>query len=69
MNDPTVTESVEGTSALATLFVVEDDTDLGVVLQQFLEQAVPCRVVLSPDGLTALKLARSLLPHLCLLDY
>lgn len=69
VSDPTSTESAEAPPALATLFVVEDDTDLGVVLQQFLEEEVPCRVVLSPDGFTALKLATSLIPHLLLLDY
>ena len=52
-----------------TIFIVEDDEDLGVVLQQFLEEEVPCHVVLSLDGFAALKLVRSIIPHLFLLDY
>jgi CheY-like chemotaxis protein len=53
----------------ATIFVVEDDEDLGLVLRQFLEEEVPCHVVHTPDGFEALKLVRSITPHLFLLDY
>lgn len=53
----------------ATIFIVEDDVDLCLVLHQFLEEEVPCHVVHTGDGFTALKLVRSITPHLFLLDY
>ena len=55
--------------SLVTIFIVEDDEDLGLVLRQFLEEEVPCHVVLSLDSFEALKLVRSITPHLLLLDY
>ena len=54
---------------LTTIFVVEDDADLSFVLSEYLKEEVPCRVVLSPDGFEALKLVRSIIPDLFLLDY
>jgi len=54
---------------LNTIFVVEDDADLGFVLSEFLKEEVPCRVVHTDDGFEALKLVRSIIPHLFLLDY
>jgi len=62
-------ESSDLAPSFATILVVEDDPDPGLVLLRFLEEEVPCRVVLSPDGFQALKLVRSITPQLFLLDY
>jgi hypothetical protein len=69
LSEHSKTASRGAAASLATIFVVEDDADLGLALRQFLEEEVPCRVVLSPDGFAALKLVRSIIPHLFLLDY
>jgi CheY-like chemotaxis protein len=69
LSEHSKTASRGAAASLATIFVVEDDADLGLALWQFLEEEVPCRVVLSPDGFAALKLVRSIIPHLFLLDY
>jgi CheY-like chemotaxis protein len=69
LSEHSKTASRGAAASLATIFVVEDDADLGLALRQFLEEEVPCRVVLSPDGFAALKLVRSIIPHIFLLDY
>ena len=69
MSDPTARGDPDAAGSLATIFVVEDDADLGFVLLRFLEEEVPCRVVLSSDGFEALKLVRSMTPPLFRLDY
>jgi DNA-binding response OmpR family regulator len=69
VSDPTERDDTDVAASLATIFVVEDDADLGFTLLRFLEEEVPCRIVLSPDGFEALKLVRSLTPQLFLLDY
>jgi DNA-binding response OmpR family regulator len=69
VSDPTERDEQDAAATLATIFVVEDDADLGLVLLRFLEEEVPCRVVLSPNGFEAMKLVRSITPQLFLLDY
>ena len=49
-------EADDSSPSLTTIFVVEDDADLGLLLLRFLEEEVPCRVVLATDGLEVLKL-------------
>jgi CheY-like chemotaxis protein len=62
-------ETDDSSPPLTTIFVVEDDADLSFVLLRFLEEEVPCRVVLATNGFEALKLVRSITPQLFLLDY
>jgi CheY-like chemotaxis protein len=69
VSDHSEMESSDLAPSFATILVVEDDPDPGLVLLRFLEEEVPCRVVLSPDGFQALKLVRSITPQLFLLDY
>lgn len=62
-------EADDSSPSLTTIFVVEDNADLGLVLLRFLEEEVPCRVVLATNGFEVLKLVRSIAPHLFLVDY
>jgi CheY-like chemotaxis protein len=69
MDDQSGAQAMESSPGLITIFVVEDDADLSFMLLRFLEEEVPCRVVLTTDDVEALQLVRSITPQLFLLDY
>jgi DNA-binding response OmpR family regulator len=52
-----------------TVLIVEDDADIGEALMAILEDTTDCKVIHVPDGFTALKLVRTFIPQLILLDY
>ena len=52
-----------------TVLLVEDDVDIRDALTIFLQEATPYQVIGVPDGFAALKVVRTLIPHLILLDY
>ena len=51
------------------ILVVEDDTSIGALLLQVIEQETPYQALLVTDGFQALKLINEIKPHLFLLDY
>ena len=52
-----------------TVLVVEDDEDIGAFIVQAIIQETPYQAMLATDGFQALKMVRSLIPNLFLLDY
>ncbi len=52
-----------------TIFIVEDDTDIGAFLVEALQQETSYQALLACDGFQALKMVRSLKPDLFVLDY
>lgn len=52
-----------------TVLIVEDDADIGEALSAFLQDATDYQVIHVSDGFAALKVVRTLIPHLILLDY
>jgi DNA-binding response OmpR family regulator len=52
-----------------TVLIVEDDADIGEALKGILQDATPYQVLHVSDGFAALKLVRTLIPQLVLLDY
>ncbi len=52
-----------------TVLIVEDDADIAEVLLTLLQVATTYQVIHVFDGCAALKMVRTLLPHLVLLDY
>jgi CheY-like chemotaxis protein len=52
-----------------TIFIVEDDADIGEFLVEALKQETPYQALLATDGFQALKMVRSLKPDLFVLDY
>jgi CheY-like chemotaxis protein len=52
-----------------TVLVVEDDEDVGAFIVQTLSEVTPYHTLLATDGFQALKIVRSLIPSLFLLDY
>ncbi len=63
------TKTVPKRSVTTTVLVVEDDIDIGEVLTQTFEMETPFQVLLVSDGFQALKVVRTILPQLILLDY
>lgn len=53
----------------ATILIVEDDEDLGKVLQQAIDEQTPYQTTLVYDGPQAIERARQTHPCLLLLDY
>ena len=53
----------------ATILIVEDDEDLGKVLQQAIDEQTPYQPTVVQDGPHALESARDIQPCLLLLDY
>ncbi|GCE03366.1 response regulator [Dictyobacter aurantiacus] len=51
------------------ILVVEDDKRIGYLLSETIEEETPYRVMLVPDGFQALKIIRTIKPHLFLVDY
>jgi DNA-binding response OmpR family regulator len=59
----------EDRTPLKTVLLVEDDVDIRDALTILLHEATPYQVIGVPDGFAALKVVRTLVPHLVLLDY
>lgn len=59
----------EPLSVVKTVLIVEDDADIGDILVHALEDETPYQVILVQDGFSALKVVRTVIPHLILLDY
>src|SRR5215472_7992763 len=60
---------VEDQTDIKTIFVVEDDEDMGTFLVLALREESPYQALLVTDGFQALKMVRDLKPSLFLLDY
>lgn len=58
-----------GPVSVETVLIVEDDADIGEVLTTILQDATPYEVIHVSDGFVALKVVRTLIPQLVLLDY
>ncbi|GHO63389.1 hypothetical protein KSC_022810 [Ktedonobacter sp. SOSP1-52] len=52
-----------------TILIIEDDPDIGEILVQSFKDEFPCQAILVGDGFAALKITRTLLPNVILLDY
>jgi len=61
--------SEERRPPIKTVFIVEDDADIGAFLIEALKLETPYQAVLATDGFQALKMVRSLKPNLFVLDY
>ncbi len=51
------------------VFIVEDDAAIGAFLVQAIQQETSHQAVLASDGFQALKMLRTLIPDLLILDY
>jgi DNA-binding response OmpR family regulator len=56
-------------ASVKTLLIVEDDADIGEALTAILQDETPYQVIHVSDGFAALKVIRTLIPQLVLLDY
>ena len=56
-------------TAVKTVFIVEDDEAIGELLVQAVEQETSYQAVLAPDGFQALKMLRTVKPDVLILDY
>jgi CheY-like chemotaxis protein len=61
--------SKEEQPKVKTIFIVEDDTDIGAFLVEALQQETPYQALLARDGFQALKMVGNLKPDLFVLDY
>jgi len=61
--------SQEDSTAVKTVFIVEDDEAIGELLVQAIEQETSYQAVLASDGFQALKMLRTVKPDLLILDY
>lgn len=66
---PRHAEQGEDPLSVKTILIVEDDAAIGEALLAFLQDATAYQVIHVLDGFAALKVARTLIPHLILLDY
>jgi CheY-like chemotaxis protein len=69
MSDDQNPRSEADHSPVKTVLVVEDDEDIGAFIVQAISQETPYQALLATDGFQALKMVRSLIPNLFLLDY
>lgn len=53
----------------ATIVIVEDDLDIGVLLVESIREETPYQVLLATQGTQALDLLQNLQPRLIILDY
>lgn len=53
----------------ATIVIVEDDLDIGVLLVESIREETPYQVLLATQGTQALDLLQNLQPQLIILDY
>ena len=56
-------------TAVKTVFIVEDDEAIGELLVQTIEQETSYQAVLASDGFQALKMLRTVKPDVLILDY
>lgn len=52
-----------------SILIVEDDTDIGLLLCELLSQETPYKAIWVSDGMQALQLASTMKPDLCITDY
>ena len=52
-----------------TVLIVEDDADIADILAHAVKDETPYQVILVQDGFAALKVVRTIIPDLILLDY
>lgn len=69
MPDKQAQSPVDGTIAVKSILVVEDDSDIGSFLVQAISQETPHQAMLVTDGFQALKAITNLKPDLFILDY
>jgi CheY-like chemotaxis protein len=62
-------ETQKDNTPIKTVLLVEDDADIRESLAQFLKEETPYQVIAASDGFAALKLVRTITPHLIVLDY
>lgn len=54
---------------IKTVLIVEDEPDIAEALSALLKEETPYQVLHVSDGFAALKLVRTIIPHLLILDY
>jgi len=59
----------EDPATVKTVLIVEDDADIGEALTAILQDTTPYEVIRVSDGFAALKVVRTLIAQLVLLDY
>jgi len=64
MPDNQAQSPVDGTIAVRSILVVEDDSDIGLFLVQAISQETPHQAMLVTDGFQALKAITNLKPDL-----
>ncbi len=69
MPDKQAQSPVDGTIAVKSILVVEDDSDIGLFLIQAISQETQHQALLVTDGFQALKAITNLKPDLFILDY
>lgn len=69
MQDATHQTPGEDPAPLKTVLLVEDNVAIRDALTMLLHETTPYQVISVPDGFAALKVVRTLVPHLVLLDY
>ena len=69
MPDKQAQSPMDGTIAVKSILVVEDDSDIGLFLVQAISQETPHQAMLVTDGFQALKAITNLKPDLFILDY
>jgi DNA-binding NtrC family response regulator len=69
MPDNQAQSPMNGTIAVKSILVVEDDSDIGLFLVQAISQETPHQALLVTDGFQALKAIASIKPNLFILDY
>lgn len=51
------------------ILIVEDDTDIGLLICELLSQETPYKAIWVSDSMQALQLASTMKPDLCIIDY
>ncbi len=69
MQDAPLSALETDSASVKTVLIVEDDAAIGEALMAFLQDATAYQVLHVSDGFEALKVVRTLIPHLILLDY
>jgi DNA-binding response OmpR family regulator len=59
----------EDPTPIKTVLLVEDDVDIRDALTAVIQEATPYQVIGVPDGFAALKVVRTLVPQIVVLDY
>lgn len=69
MQDRPRSERVEEPEPIHTVLIVEDDVSIGEILVQLFRDETSYQVIHVLDGCAALKMVRTVIPSLILLDY